>query len=350
MNSWHSWSPNGKWLVFSSKHNGPFTQLWLTHIDAQGHSSRPVVLDHMTAPDRAANIPEFVHTTPTAIARIGEAFLDDVSFRRAGEEAMRSRDHKNAVRLFRKALELNPTHGPVHNNLAIALMRLRRFDEAAVHLRQAVRYDPGNAQAQLNMGSILMGRGQHGEATAYLREAVRLQPRYLKAQVTLARNLVHQGSPDEGITHYEAALRLRPDDPTILAESAEALLEAGRVPDAVARYRRLLARHPDHVKGLTDLAFVLAAADQARWRKGAEAVTLATRACELTGYAKAGPLNVLAAAYAETGQFDKAVRTCLQAGDLARAAGNQGLVQRTQALVAQYRRGRALRMGSADAP
>ena len=42
MNSWHSWSPNGRWLVFASKANGPFTQLWLTHIDAQGNDSPAV--------------------------------------------------------------------------------------------------------------------------------------------------------------------------------------------------------------------------------------------------------------------------------------------------------------------
>ena len=346
MNSWHSWSPNGRWLLFSSKHNGPYTQMWLAHVDADGRSSRPVVLDRMTAPDRAANIPEFVNSTPTAIASIGEAFLDDVSFRRAGEEAMRSRDYKSAVRLLRKSLELKPAQGPVHNNLAISLMRLRRFDEAEVHLRQAIRYGPDNAQAQLNMGSVLMGRGEHGEATAYLREAVRLQPNYVKARVSLARNLVTLGKPDEGIAQYEAALGVRPDDTGILGELAEALLEAGRTGDALARYRRLLAVDPDHVKGLTDLAFVLATADKGPWRNGAEAVTLATRACERTGYARAGPLNVLAAAYAETGRFDDAVQTSLKALQLARAAGNDRLARRTQALVEQYRQHRPLRMGA----
>ena len=50
-----------KWLVFSSKRNGPYTQLWLTHIDVNGESTPPVVLDQFTAADRAANIPEFVN-------------------------------------------------------------------------------------------------------------------------------------------------------------------------------------------------------------------------------------------------------------------------------------------------
>ena len=77
MNSWHSWSPNGKWLVFSSKAYSDYTQLFLTHIDENGDSTPPVLLAHLTAPDRAANIPEFVNTHPGAIARIREQFLRD---------------------------------------------------------------------------------------------------------------------------------------------------------------------------------------------------------------------------------------------------------------------------------
>ncbi|MBN2000976.1 PD40 domain-containing protein, partial [candidate division KSB1 bacterium] len=61
MNSWHSWSPNSKWLVFSSKELGPYTQLFLTHIDEKGYSTPPVWLRNFTSNDRAVNIPEFVN-------------------------------------------------------------------------------------------------------------------------------------------------------------------------------------------------------------------------------------------------------------------------------------------------
>ena len=70
MNSWHSWSPNSRWLVFTSKAHSPFTQLFLTHIDHMGRSSPPVILTHMSAPDWAANIPEFVNTDSDAIKDI----------------------------------------------------------------------------------------------------------------------------------------------------------------------------------------------------------------------------------------------------------------------------------------
>ena len=77
MNSWHSWSPNGKWLVFSSKAWSDYTQLCLTHIDENGDSTPPVLLSHLTAPNRAANIPEFVNTHPGAIVRIREQFVKE---------------------------------------------------------------------------------------------------------------------------------------------------------------------------------------------------------------------------------------------------------------------------------
>ena len=64
MNSWHSWSPNGRWLVFSSKAFTPYTQLFLTHIDEDGQDTPPVLLKNFTDQDRAANIPEFVNIRP----------------------------------------------------------------------------------------------------------------------------------------------------------------------------------------------------------------------------------------------------------------------------------------------
>ena len=74
MNSWHSFSPNGKWLVFASKAYSDYTQLCLTHIDENGCSTPAVLLAHLTAKNRAANIPEFVNTHPEAIVKIRKQF------------------------------------------------------------------------------------------------------------------------------------------------------------------------------------------------------------------------------------------------------------------------------------
>ena len=64
MNSWHSFSPNGRWLVFSSKSRSPYTQMYLTHIDEQGMDTPAILIENSTASNRAVNIPEFVNVNP----------------------------------------------------------------------------------------------------------------------------------------------------------------------------------------------------------------------------------------------------------------------------------------------
>jgi hypothetical protein len=70
MNSWHSWSPNGRWLVFSSKINGPYTQLFLTHVDEDGHDTPPILLSRFKAEIYAALAPEFADLRPGDLREI----------------------------------------------------------------------------------------------------------------------------------------------------------------------------------------------------------------------------------------------------------------------------------------
>jgi dipeptidyl aminopeptidase/acylaminoacyl peptidase len=43
--SWHSWSSNSRWLVFSSKRDyGLFARPYITYIDRDGHESKPLVM------------------------------------------------------------------------------------------------------------------------------------------------------------------------------------------------------------------------------------------------------------------------------------------------------------------
>lgn len=70
LNSWHTWSPNGRWLAFVSKENMPYTELYLTHVDENGNDSIPVLLSRFNKPGYAINVPEFANINPSAIREI----------------------------------------------------------------------------------------------------------------------------------------------------------------------------------------------------------------------------------------------------------------------------------------
>jgi len=211
MNSWHSWSPNSKWLVFASKVNTPYTQLFLTHIDEDGNSTPPVLLEHFTAPDRAANIPEFVNTTPDAIARIEEQFVDDYSYLRAARESAKFGDLDKAVSSYEKALALNPASAPSRLELGLMLARQKRFADASEHLAVAAELKPRNPVAHSLLGYTLLETGRLVEAEKHLRTSLSLKPKHLNTLDLLARACAEQGDFDEAVQLVQEAHDLAVD-------------------------------------------------------------------------------------------------------------------------------------------
>jgi tetratricopeptide (TPR) repeat protein len=369
MNSWHSWSPNGKWLVFSSKLNGPYTQLFLTHIDEQGDSAPPVVLDRFTAPERAANIPEFVNQPPDAIAQIREQFMDDHSHWRVGDAFALAKDWKSAERMFRQVLALNPRSLEANFSLGFVLAKMGKWNEAISYYEQALRLDPDNAGVHYSLGDALDNAGRPEEALSHLRRALELKPELVEAHNNLGTLLGRLGRAEESVAHFRQALRLDPKCTAAHYNLAIEFDKRGRVDEAIAHYRKALEGLPDFAPVHNRLGAALLRtgnAEQAmrhfqralelaptnpntrRNLEAAEAMLRGqeaqVRKCERA--AQADPdsldgLDSLAAAYAAAGRFPEAIATAEKAARLAAAAGKLQLAKQLEDRLASYRSARA---------
>ncbi|MBN2473826.1 MAG: tetratricopeptide repeat protein [Pirellulales bacterium] len=377
MNSWHSWSPNGRWLVFSSKANSAYTQLFLTHIDPQGVSTPAVLLSQFTADDRAANIPEFVPFGPHSIERIREEFLDDHSFIRAGNEYLRHDDLDGAMEAYGKALELNPKSAEALCNLGICLSTKGMLDQAESHIGRAVALRPEDQDMQLNLGMVLARQGRCQEAVTRFRKAVQIDPRFVKAHVNLAAALAKLGRNDqvietyrtvlsiqpeyahahfelgrallrgnqvtEAARHFAATIEIDPKGPGAYYYLGQILLQNGRAADAAKCLKQAVELDPNGVAALNALAWVYATCPESSLRDGARAVALADHACRLSEGKLPAVLDTLAAAYAESGDFQKAARTAAEAQALANHAGNRSMAAEIGNHLALYLEKRPLR-------
>ncbi|TAL02358.1 MAG: tetratricopeptide repeat protein [Verrucomicrobia bacterium] len=217
----------------------------------------------------------------------------------------------------------------------------RLWRDSVTIFSHTVAVAPDNPIARLNLGSALTERGSFADAEAQFREVVRLKPRYAEAQNNLGFVLAVQGRLDEGAERYRLALQLKPGLARTHWLLAGILLQQGRRADAIAEYRRTLEQDPDSPPALNDLAWLLATDANEEFRNGAEAVTLAERLCRVTEFREAQFIGTLAAAYAEAGRFEDAVKTAQRAMDRATATGQTQLVETNRRLLENYRAGRA---------
>jgi len=99
VDSYHSWSSNGKWIVFSTRRDdGTYTRPYFAHFNADGTFSKPFALPQKNPGFSASfmlsyNIPEFtiepVRTSPREFARvIEEQPAAPVDFRSSKKEAL----------------------------------------------------------------------------------------------------------------------------------------------------------------------------------------------------------------------------------------------------------------------
>jgi tetratricopeptide (TPR) repeat protein len=288
MNSWHSFSPNGRWLVFSSKARSPYTQMYLTHIDANGDDSPAILIDNATAANRAVNLPEFVNIGADEIEDIQTPAVDLYRLLDQAEKLQVGRQNDQALETWRKALSLDPDNASIHNNLAVSLYLHGNTTEAFDQVREALRINPSLTGGHYNLGRFLSMQGQPDKALTELERTVALNPRYPSAEEALATVYDALGKDSESLAHWRKALVLEP-------KSVWALLGAARI----------LATAPDPAL-----------------RNGTEAVTLATQANQITSGADPGVLDTLSEAYAEAGQFAQALTYANRALSLSVARGD----------------------------
>lgn len=250
---------------------------------------------------------------------------------------------REATNQFRQALSLNPTNADTWYNLGVALANMGHPDQAASSYAQALRLAPRDAATHHWMGKALAAQGQRTEAIGHFSEALHLQADYQDAHFSLGVELSGQGEFNGAFTHLSEAVRLNPDHAEARSKLAIVLNLLGRPTEAIAQYREALRRKPDLVEALNNLAWMQATHPNAALRNGREAVELAGRACAATDRKQPVLLGTLAAAFAEAGEFERAVATATEARNLAGTLGQEDVAARNQVMLDLYRQGKPCR-------
>ena len=191
---------------------------------------------------------------------------------------------------------------------------------------EAVRNRPDDMLMRYNFAKWLLELGKYPAGVRELRWLLQRYPYSFDWRHALGKALAAQGDFDGAVDQYETAASMRPADPKVRCGLARALYRSGQVRRAVKEYCSALDLSPDMQSAVTSLAWIYATHPDDQIRDGTRALMLAHRASR-AGDKTAEVLDTLGAAYAENGQFEKAVNTAREAGALAEAVGKTDLAK-----------------------
>jgi Flp pilus assembly protein TadD len=241
MNSWHTFSPNGRWLAFSSKARGPYTQLMLTHIDANGNDTPAIIVDNTTAANRAVNIPEFVNMPLDGIDKIDPQATEFYSLFDQAFALVQNNKIPEAIQVFRSAIQLDPDDPQAHYDLGTVLSGIDRDRDALDEFRRASTLEPENTLYLEHFAVSLALNGDLDGAVTQLQKAIAFQPTSSECRFNLGFALESKGDFAAAVAPFEKAVELSGGkNARFLAELAKVYDKTGRSADAVKAAQQAL--------------------------------------------------------------------------------------------------------------
>lgn len=255
MNSWHAWSPNSRWLVFSSKCKGPYTQLFLTHIDENGNDSPPVFLENMAYDKKAVNIPEFVGMRGNNLKKITDNFSQNAMYynRLAGLN-LSDKEYRKAIENLNRALATDSLFFDAIRNkivLNIILGQYKSKDDlhdkmvAARLIEQKIQKKPDDELLYIQRGELRLLMDDFEGALKDGFHIIKNNPANFSGYDLITVAYKKMGKWSNSIPYYEKMLKMQPDNIKVTHNLAIAYQNINQFGTALDLLNDLIEKYPN---------------------------------------------------------------------------------------------------------
>jgi len=216
-------------------------------------------------------------------------------------------DYDKSLADWNVAIELNPKEANAFFYRGFCWGKKKQYDRAIVDFNRAIELYPAHAMAFFYRGLIWGDKEDYDRAIADGTKTIELNPNFAPAYVLLAMVLFKKGEYNKVMLNSTKAIEL----------------------------------NPNFAPAYCALAWLFSACPDSKYRNGMKAVELAKKAVELTE--ASFTLCPLAAAYAEVGRFQDAIKTQERAIKKFNEENNAKDLAEAEEQLASYRAGKPWR-------
>ncbi len=206
-----------------------------------------------------------------------------------------------AVRLYRRALELNPNYADAHFALGYAFDKKGDREKALASYRQAATLEPLNADYLFLLGYTYERNENIIDAIDAYEKALTTKPDDADIAFSLGYAYEQTGQYSDAIGAYSRAIELKPEDYDSYYGLASVYESSGRLREAMESFQRVVTLKPEEDAPLRTLGAVAVKLD--RWDEVARTyeILLERNPDDVDAY------RMLAIAYKRLGHAQKAI-------------------------------------------
>lgn len=253
-------------------------------------------------------------------------------------------DYDSAINNYNKALKINPRNEKTYFNRGIAWFQKGNLDDAINDFTKSLEINRNFSEAYSTRGLVRQKQGNNDLAISDYTMALQLNPENsLKAWIFFNRAYAEfkrgnyesaindytkcieidhkkhepyfyraearyeKGNLDAAISDYTKAIQINPSYGQAIFHRANRLHEKMEYASAIIDYEKAIEVNPKNPLVYSNYSWLLSTCPDSMFRNGTKALKLAQKALELRPD-EGLFLDTLAAAYAELGNFEKAVQ------------------------------------------
>ena len=163
-----------------------------------------------------------------------------------GVIASQTGNHRQAVELIEKAIEIYPANAAFYSNLGNALQALGRFGEAVERYNRAIAIQSDFADACNNRGNALHALGRFEEAVESYNRAIGLRPDYVEAFYNRGLALKDLKRTGDALESFDQAIAFQPGYAEAWNNRGNALQALKRAEEALESFRRATVLRPNY--------------------------------------------------------------------------------------------------------
>ena len=170
------------------------------------------------------------------------------------EKAYKAKEPEEKIRLYSKAIELDPIYTYAYNNRGNSYVDLKQYERAIQDFNKAIELDPTYAHAYNNRGNSYANLKQFERAIQDYNKAIELDPQYAAAFNNRGNRFQYLDQYERAIQDYNKAIELDPQDAPTFYNRGLSFANLEKYERAIQDFNKAIEINPQNIKPYFNIA------------------------------------------------------------------------------------------------